>query len=77
MVDCLECGLCCYFCEESAGKNLDGIIIGEDGWCIYFDKKDKCTIYENKPKVCDDFEMGGDGCLLTIKIRKQQEIKKL
>lgn len=36
----------------------------EDGWCIALNRKTMmCTIYENRPWICGEFEMGGDECL--------------
>jgi len=36
----------------------------EDGWCAALDRNTlKCTIYENRPWVCREFEMGEYACL--------------
>lgn len=38
---------------------------GEDGWCVAVDRKTmKCTIYEVRPWVCREFEVGDYECLL-------------
>jgi Fe-S-cluster containining protein len=35
-----------------------------DGWCAALDRETMlCTIYERRPSVCRDFEMGGSDCL--------------
>ena len=36
----------------------------DDGWCAALDRNTmRCTIYENRPQICRDFEMGGRDCL--------------
>lgn len=36
----------------------------DDGWCSALDRKTfLCTIYENRPWICREFEMGSDECL--------------
>ncbi|MFT5236320.1 MAG: Fe-S-cluster containining protein, partial [Shewanella sp.] len=35
----------------------------DDGWCTALDRETKmCTIYENRPWVCREFEMGSYEC---------------
>jgi len=35
-----------------------------DGWCAALDRNSMlCTIYEKRPLICREFEMGGDECL--------------
>lgn len=35
----------------------------EDGWCSALDRETlKCTIYENRPLICREFEMGSYEC---------------
>ncbi|WP_049723064.1 YkgJ family cysteine cluster protein [Gilvimarinus polysaccharolyticus] len=35
-----------------------------DGWCSALDRKTMlCTIYENRPWICREFEMGSYECL--------------
>lgn len=42
----------------------------DDGWCIALDRKTMlCTIYEQRPQVCRDYEMGGSECLDEIKLK--------
>lgn len=34
-----------------------------DGWCAALDRGSmRCTIYERRPEICREFEMGGDEC---------------
>ncbi len=36
----------------------------EDGWCSALDRNTMlCTIYEQRPWICREFEMGEDECL--------------
>lgn len=36
----------------------------EDGWCAALDRRSmRCSIYENRPWICREFEMGGYECL--------------
>ena len=35
----------------------------EDGWCSALDRQThKCSIYEKRPLICREFEMGSDEC---------------
>lgn len=35
----------------------------EDGWCSALDRETlMCSIYENRPDICRDFEMGSYEC---------------
>ena len=37
---------------------------GDDGWCAALDRDAmKCSIYEQRPFVCREFEMGGGDCI--------------
>jgi Fe-S-cluster containining protein len=50
----------------------------EDGWCSALDRDTmKCTIYENRPWVCREFEMGEHECLTeraaNLQIAKQDK----
>ena len=52
--DCFKCGLCCYFPlfknkELKASPNEKYIIVGADGWCIYFEKETNTEI--NPPNL--------------------------
>lgn len=36
----------------------------DDGWCAALDRNTmRCTIYEKRPQICRDFEMGGYECI--------------
>lgn len=36
----------------------------EDGWCSALDQDSKlCTIYERRPWICREFQMGGFECV--------------
>ena len=36
-----------------------------DGWCAALDRNSmKCTIYDRRPLVCRDFEMGSHACII-------------
>ena len=36
----------------------------DDGWCAALDREHmRCGIYERRPLVCREFDMGGDDCL--------------
>ena len=36
----------------------------DDGWCAALDRYTMlCSIYENRPLICREFEMGGSECL--------------
>ena len=36
----------------------------EDGWCAALDRETMlCTIYDNRPWVCREFEMGSHDCI--------------
>lgn len=36
----------------------------DDGWCAALDRSTMlCTIYEVRPLICREFEMGADECL--------------
>lgn len=35
-----------------------------DGWCAALDRNTmRCTIYEQRPDICRDYEMGDNACL--------------
>lgn len=37
----------------------------EDGWCVALDRETMlCSIYEQRPLVCREFETGSDECLV-------------
>lgn len=40
----------------------------DDGWCAALDRSTMlCTIYEKRPLICREFEMGGRDCLAARK----------
>jgi Fe-S-cluster containining protein len=40
----------------------------DDGWCVALDRNTlMCSIYENRPLVCREFEMGEAECLTERK----------
>lgn len=77
-VSCLNCPACCCRLEvmlitetgvpdnfievdEWGGRRMARL---DDGWCAALDRDTlSCMIYEQRPQICRDFEMGGDGCL--------------
>lgn len=61
-LNCFECGVCCFFRKQNAGKKIGGIEVGEDGWCVFY-QENKCSIYEERPQMCRDFQKGGKSCL--------------
>ncbi|WP_192022715.1 YkgJ family cysteine cluster protein [Shewanella sp. WPAGA9] len=84
---CITCKACCcklevmiisdtgvpdeYISEDSWGgqvmKRLD------DGWCAAVDRGTlMCTIYENRPWICREFEMGSFEC---VEERKQLTVE--
>ncbi|MGF1496198.1 MAG: YkgJ family cysteine cluster protein [Elainellaceae cyanobacterium] len=61
---CIErCGACCYL-EPSDRPDLEEYLtpdelalylsmVGEDGWCIHFDRSQRtCSIYRDRPRFC-------------------------
>ena len=36
----------------------------EDGWCVALDRNTmRCTIYERRPMICSDYQVGGSDCI--------------
>lgn len=77
-VSCAQCEACCcrqeamLFGDAEVPDDLTVINpLGKqsmarlaDGWCVALDRKTKrCTIYDKRPWICREFEMGGDECL--------------
>jgi uncharacterized protein len=47
--------------NEQGGMSMARL---EDGWCAALDRKTmRCTIYEKRPWICREFEMGDYECL--------------
>lgn len=77
-VSCSNCRACCCRLEvmlitdtgvperhiardEWGGETMRRLA---DGWCSALDRDTfLCTIYENRPWICREFEMGSDECL--------------
>ena len=77
-VTCKNCEACCCRLEvmlitdtgvpdnfieidKWGGRNMARL---EDGWCSALDRNTMiCTIYEKRPWVCREFEMGGYECI--------------
>ena len=76
-LDCSKCGLCCFAGVEHYGnKDIEehfDITIGEDGWCVQYDKDVGCLIYDKRPEVCRNLEIGGEPCQLMRKLGKDIE----
>ncbi len=77
-VTCTNCEACCCRLEamlfndtEVPDKFIEVDTRGErsmarleDGWCAALDRKTMtCTIYENRPWICREFEMGEYECI--------------
>jgi Fe-S-cluster containining protein len=53
--------------EYTARDRWDGHVMARlnDGWCAALDRHTMlCRIYEHRPGVCREYEMGGGECLL-------------
>ena len=47
--------------DEWAGETMKRL---DDGWCVALDRSTMlCSIYEQRPLICREFEMGGYECL--------------
>lgn len=77
-VTCATCKACCCRLEvmliTDTGVPREHIEIDawggevmkrlDDGWCSAVDRDTfMCTIYENRPWICREFEMGSDECI--------------
>lgn len=75
---CSNCAACCcqlpvilltetgvpdrYIATDEWGSEVMAQL--DDGWCIALDRDTmRCTIYENRPWVCREFEMGSYECV--------------
>ncbi len=77
-VSCSNCQACCCrlevmlitetgvperFIEEDEWGGLTMARL-DDGWCAALDRTTmSCSIYENRPFICREFEMGGYECI--------------
>ncbi len=77
-VSCANCEACCCRLEvmlitdtgvpeeyietdEWGGKKMARL---EDGWCSALDRNTmRCLIYDQRPWICREFEMGSDECI--------------
>ena len=77
-VSCANCEACCCRLEvmlitdtgvpdnfiaidKWGGRSMARL---DDGWCSALDRNTMaCMIYENRPKICRDFEMGEYDCI--------------
>lgn len=77
-VSCSNCQACCCRLEviliSDTGvpdrfvglnnSNVEVMARSSDGWCSALDRNSmSCSIYEQRPLVCREFEMGGNDCL--------------
>ena len=77
-VTCSDCQACCCQLEvmligdadvpeQFTGQNPWGGWVMrrlDDGWCAALDRNTMmCTIYERRPLICREFEMGAPECL--------------
>lgn len=81
-MNCDNCGVCCTHIVFTTGKKIleddyckarglkqIGLCLEIPCVCPNFDKDTKkCKIYEDRPKLCKDFPVGGVGCLLSRKL---------
>ncbi|MCQ4297836.1 YkgJ family cysteine cluster protein [Pseudomonas stutzeri] len=76
-VSCATCAACCCRLEvllfsdtgvperfiETDRWGGEVMLRLEDGWCAALDRDSmRCTIYENRPLICREFELGSDDC---------------
>jgi len=85
-VSCDNCEACCCrqeamlfgdtevpdrFIEENEQGGMSMARL-EDGWCAALDRKTmRCTIYEKRPWICREFEMGDYECLAARASKEQ------
>ena len=87
-VACANCEACCCrlevmlitdtgvpdrFVETDRWGGM-GMLRLEDGWCSALDRRTmRCMIYENRPWICREFEMGGYECISERAINGRTE----
>ncbi len=84
-ISCANCRACCCRLEvmliSDTGVPDEHVAVDEwggetmlrldDGWCSALDRDTySCTIYENRPWICREFEMGSHECLEEREILK-------
>jgi Fe-S-cluster containining protein len=77
-VTCADCQACCCRLQvmlitetgvpaqfiEKDKTGVEFMAQGEDGWCVAVDRQTMmCTIYEVRPWVCREYEVGDYECL--------------
>ena len=77
-ISCASCAACCCRLEVMlmAGDDVPRELTARDpwggwvmrrladGWCAALDRSTRgCTIYERRPGICRDYEMGGSDCI--------------
>lgn len=77
-VSCANCEACCCRLEVilmgdddvparlTAEDRWGGQVMRrlDDGWCAALDRNTmKCTIYERRPMICAEYQMGGSDCI--------------
>ena len=78
VVTCTSCKACCCRLEVMlmSEDDIPAHLVTEDcwggrtmtrlddGWCAALDRDTlRCRIYERRPAICRDYEMGGSDCL--------------
>ncbi len=54
-------------------REEDETSVALDTRCPKLTRVGRCSIYENRPKICADFKVGGSGCLEAVKMRRTPE----
>jgi Fe-S-cluster containining protein len=77
---CRGCGACCYIKAEVLGN--DNVPLGltsvhvdgfrwmrrtRNGRCVALDENNECSIYANRPVVCEQFPRNSDMCKKAIR----------
>ncbi len=77
-ISCTQCLACCcrlevmLISDTGVPKHLialntqggESMARLDDGWCAALDRNTlRCTIYENRPQICRDFEVGSYECI--------------
>ncbi|MCB1872781.1 MAG: YkgJ family cysteine cluster protein [Gammaproteobacteria bacterium] len=85
-VTCADCEACCcrlevlLITDTGVPENFieidqwGGMVMQrlEDGWCSALNRNTMlCTIYEQRPWVCREYEMGGYECISERKANRQ------
>ncbi|BAI79815.1 conserved hypothetical protein [Deferribacter desulfuricans SSM1] len=69
-IECLQCGVCCYFFDISTLNKP------QFERCKHLRDDGKCANYENRPKVCRDFQPD-EICVLISTLSFEDKIKVL